>query len=162
MESARYKPGEAVRWLQEGAEGAKKSLREKGRSITQPDIHHTFSQNVRAVAGALLDMGKGAMAEIAHRQAMAREYSLGETAMEVIQPGSAKVVPYDTIRRLEQRGDRTTVITTTSRFVIRPYAYIVAGRLKVPIGWERNGMEVPYELIIEELSARCGLDLEEH
>ena len=36
---------------------------------------------------------------------------------------------------------------------IKPYAYVVAGKLKVPIGWARNGIEVPYELLIEELSS---------
>jgi hypothetical protein len=36
----------------------------------------------------------------------------------------------------------------------------VAGPLKVPIGWERNGLEAPYLLIVEEIAARAGVEVE--
>jgi len=37
---------------------------------------------------------------------------------------------------------------------------VVAGRTKVPVGWRRNGLEVPYELLIDELAARSGRSIE--
>jgi hypothetical protein len=31
----------------------------------------------------------------------------------------------------------------------------------VPIGWDRNGMEVPYELLVEELAARSRVEVDQ-
>jgi hypothetical protein len=56
-------------------------------------------------------------------------------------------------------GDKLVLVLDKGSVLVKPFAYIVAGKIKVPIGWSRNGVEVPYELIIEELSARCDLQV---
>ena len=58
------------------------------------------------------------------------------------------------------RGDKATVVMERGSVNIRPEAYISSGRIKVPIGWERNEIEVPYEMLIDELAARAGIKVQ--
>lgn len=161
MDPVRYRPGEAIRWLQTGASRDRVSAQQKGRELARIDDPLTIQQGVRTAAAALLKVGKGALTELAHRQAEGTEFILYEDRMEIVHLGSHKVVMYEDIKRIEHRGDRTTVVMPERRITIKPQAYIVAGRLRVPLGWERNGMEVPFELLIDELCARADQDLEE-
>jgi len=159
MEPSRYKPGEAIRWLETGAEANRKAARQKGKEVLAPGIPAgaKFGQGV----GALIDLGKGAWADILHKQAEASEYVLQEDRFDVVSGNSIKTVPYSEIAKISFKNDRATVtLDRRSTIVIKPYAYIAAGRIRVPVGWLRNGMEVPYDLLIEELSARCGIEVE--
>ncbi len=58
MEPIRYKPGEAIRWLETGAEANLKSAKQKGKDV------FTSGSNAGAKVGqgfgALIDLGKGA------------------------------------------------------------------------------------------------------
>ncbi|MGZ2861678.1 hypothetical protein, partial [Pseudomonas aeruginosa] len=85
----------------------------------------------------------------------ASEYVLGQDDFEIIKPGSSKRILYSEVKSITVTGDRVLVKTDRAQIIVKPYAYVVAGRLKVPVGWSRNGIEVPYELFIDELSARC-------
>lgn len=159
MEQVRYKPGEAIRWLETGATSKRKSAQEKSRMLTIPGDARTFGANVKSAAGVLMDLGRGALTDLAHNQVMASEYVLHDDSFEIIKPNSTKKVRYKDITGIEERGDKTILLLENSTVGIKPYAYVVAGRLKVPIGWSRNGIEVPYELLLEELSARIGIEL---
>jgi hypothetical protein len=164
MELVRYKPGEAIRWLETGAESSRRAAKERGIEAVRPDSSrgtaHMVGKSVASAAGALVDLGKSAWADMVHRQAEASEYVLQDRHFDVVKPGSIKSVEYDRVQKIELKGDKVLVLLDRGNVTIRPYAYIVAGKVRVPIGWTRNGMEVPYELLLEELAARCGVNLE--
>lgn len=158
MDLIRYRPGEAIRWIQTGAQKNRKDAKVMARSMAPPEDMRTLAENVKSAAGALVAVSRGAIADLMHHQAAASEYVLGETDFEVIKPGSAKRYHYSEVRSISITGDRVLVKTDRAQIVIKPYAYVVAGRLKVPVGWSRNGIEVPFELLIDELSARCQVE----
>ncbi len=161
MELIRYKPGEAVRWLESGAKDMLRSAKKKGRQIIHPQGDRNLGRDFAQVAGAVVDVGKSALAELRHRQAEATEFVLGETSVEMLRPTGARTVPYESIKRIDKDGDKYTLIMDQGAATIKPHAYIVAGRVKVPVGWARNGLEVPYEVLVDELAARCKVDVTE-
>jgi len=158
MEPIRYKPGEAIRWLETGAEANRKSARQRSRDVFTPGVPPgaKFGQGV----AALIDLGKGAWADVLHSQAEASEYVLQDDRLDVVSGTAIKTVPSDEIKSIAFKNERAIItLFRGSVLTIRPYAHITAGRIRVPVGWLRNGMEVPYDLLIEELSARCGVEV---
>ncbi len=117
--------------------------------------------DVRDAAGALVDLGKSALSELMHRQATASEFMLHDDHFEVASPGRLRVVRYDAVRPIRRRGDRVNLELEKGAVTIKPHAYIVAGRIRVPIGWVRGGIEVPYDVLVDELSGRCRLPIED-
>jgi hypothetical protein len=160
MDLIRYRPGEAIRWLETGAQSSRKTAAEKGRSLVRSDSGDTIGSQLKKAAGALFDVGRGAYTDLLHRRAQAGEFLLHEAFFEIESSGRTQRVNYDQVLSIEQKGDRTLVTHEKGVLTIKPYAYIVSGRIRIPIGWSRNGMEVPYELLIEELCARCGVNLQ--
>jgi hypothetical protein len=160
MEEVRYKPGEAIRWLQTGAQDIRQAARRHGKSFVRREGERSIGRDLRDMAGVLTDLGKSALAELAHRQAEASEYVLHDSKFEIVAGGRIKTLAYTEVKAMKMRGDRTSLILDQGSVTIKPHAYVIAGRLKVPVGWARNGIEVPFELLIDELSARCGLDIE--
>ena len=75
--------------------------------------------------------------------------------------GKIESIAYEAIKGVRIDGDRARLILEKGSVTIRPFAHIVAGRVKVPVGWVRNGMEVPYDLLIEEIAARARREIEE-
>ncbi len=160
MDLVRYRAGEAIRWLETGAASKRKSAQAKSHSLAMPSDARALGVNVKSAAGALMEFGRGALTDLAHNQAMASEFVLHDENFEIVKPSSTKIVRYKDVKSFEMRGDKTALLLVGgSAVTIKPYAYVVAGRLKVPIGWSRNGIEVPYELLLEELSTRCGIEL---
>lgn len=156
MEAIRYKPGEAVRWLEVGADDLRKQARESGGRLVRRAGERTIGRDIRDAAGVILGMGKSALADLLHHQAQAAEYVLHEDRVEVVTTSSTRVIRYDQVTGMHRRGERVTLVLESGALHIKPVAHIVAGRIRVPVGWTRNGMEVPYEVLIDELSARCG------
>lgn len=163
MEVVRYRPGEAIRWLQTGAANIRRGAQAKGRAVADstPTDARSFGQGIATAASALVDLGKGAYAELIHRQAEVNEYVLQEERFDVVNGNSIKSVEYSRIKKISFGNERAKIELDRGDLVIKPYAHIVAGRVKVPVGWTRNGMDVPYELLIEEIAARCSLEIEE-
>lgn len=159
MELIRYKPGEAVRWLDSGAKDMLARAKKKGESVLVRDPQRQVKQDLANVAGAMIDVGKGAMAELLHRQAQATEYVLSEDRFEVLRPGSVKSVRYDSVLGISRKGDSIELELSTGSISIKPHAYIVSGRIKVPVGWDRNGFEVAYDVLADELAARCKVNI---
>lgn len=162
MDLVRYRPGEAIRWLQTGAENIRREARTKGKSVVgQTGVdQRTLGENLKTAANAVYDFGRGAYAELKHRQAEASEFVLHEDRVDIVRSGTIKSVAYSLVRRIDLDGERATLVLDKGTVSIKPFAHIVAGKAKVPLGWTRNGIEVPYELLIEELSARCGVEVE--
>jgi len=121
----------------------------------------TFGENLKTAAGALFDFGKGTYADMMHRQAEDSEYVFQETQFDIVSGGNMKTIPYDRVVAVHLKGDRATLTLDKGTVILKPFAYIVAGRIKVPVGWVRNGIEVPYELLLLELAARCSVDIQE-
>lgn len=162
MELIRYKPGEALRWLEVGASDLMRNARKKGAEAVKQKGSEGVLKGVGQVAGAVWDMGKGAMAEFLKRQAEASEFVLAEKAFEVLSPGQVRSVKYDNVAGIRKHNDHYTVsLAKGSNVTIKPFAYLVAGRVRVPIGWSRNGLEVPFEVLIDELAARCQVNIVE-
>lgn len=161
MELVRYKPGEAIRWLEMGAEDFRKSAQRKSKSLVRREGERTIGQDVRDVAGALVGIGKGAIAELLHKQADASEYVLHDDHIEIITPTRIRSIRYSAVQAIRMRGERASVVLDQGSITIKPHAHIVSGKLRVPVGWTRNGMEVPYEVLLDELSARCDVRIEQ-
>lgn len=163
MEVVRYRPGEAIRWLQTGAELHRKTAHERGRSIVRQTgtEQRPLTQNLKTAASALMEYGKGAYAEMLHHQASASEYILQDEQFDIVSGNSIKSIDYSRVKAVTMRGERAVLTLDKGTLTIKPFAHIVAGRTRVPVGWVRNGTEVPYDLLIEELAARCRLEIEE-
>ncbi len=160
MEDVRYKPGEAIRWLQTGAHEIRQSAKRHGKSFAKREGARSVGRDLRDVAGALTDLGKSALAELAHRQAEANEYVLHDDMAEIVSGGRIRSVAYSEVKAIKLGHDKATLVLEQGSVTIKPHAYIVAGPLKVPVGWTRNGIEVPYELLLDELAARCGTTID--
>src|SRR4051794_8913856 len=98
MEPIRYKPGEAIRWLETGAEANRKSAKQKGKDVFAPGS--TAGAKVGQGFGALIDLGKGTWADILHKQAEASEYVLQDDRFDVVSGSSIKTIPYAEVKKI--------------------------------------------------------------
>lgn len=158
----RYRPGEAIRWLQTEAGRLRDDAKSSGKAATSPPSVDMpgITETVKNAASAVFNLGRSAYAEMAHMRAKASEFILLEDRMDIVTDTSIKAIPYSSVKKITLKGDKAQLHLEKGNFTIKPFAYLVAGPIKVPIGWERNGLETPYHLIIEELAARCQLDVE--
>lgn len=161
MEVVRYRPGEAIRWLQTGAENQRRSAQSKGRSVVRGSETRPLTQNLKTAASALMDLGRGTYADLMHHQAAASEFVLQDAHFDVVNGSSIKTIGYDRVKGITLKGDKAILSLDKGSVTIKPFAYIVAGRTRVPLGWVRNGTEVPFDLLVDELAARCRLEIEE-
>lgn len=148
-----------MRWLQTAAQSDRRSAARKGLSVVRREGRRTVGKDLGEAAGALFDMGRSAWSDLIALQANASEYVFHEDAFEIVRATGVKKIPYSDVTGLVLDGDRLTVELEKGSVTIKPHAHIVAGRVKVPVGWSRNGLEVPYELMLDELAARCGLEV---
>jgi len=160
MELIRYRPGEAIRWLETGARDIRKDAARQGKSLVRREGERSVGKDIKQAAGAIFAMGRSALADLAHLQALATEYVLHEDKFEIVRQNSPRTLKYESVQSIKFQNDRATLVLEQGSVSIKPHAYIVAGRIKVPVGWSRNGMEVPYETFFEELAARCRVNIE--
>jgi hypothetical protein len=142
-----YKPSdEVVKWLRIGAEG----LRAPSERAAPTDIKGA----VLGAVGRAIGYGKGAIAGFSTRSIEKLEYRLGDESF-VVKGTSEKEFPYREVQRIET-GKRGAFVLVAANWSLRikPYAWLSVSGARVPAGWLRNGMEVGYELLIEELAAR--------
>ncbi|MCX7799435.1 MAG: hypothetical protein N2109_03730 [Fimbriimonadales bacterium] len=161
METVRYRPGEVLQWLEVGAVQFRRNARDKGSEALRRHEDAPVSANLRAAAEAAVDLGKGALAELARLKAERTEYILGEHSFEAVQAGRLRSIRYDAVQSIVQKGDTYHLHLANGRsLAIRPPAHLLVGRLKVPVGWIRNGLQVPYSVLADELAARCGVNIQ--
>ncbi len=158
----RYRPGEAMRWLQTGAETMRRTASSRSMELVRQSgaDQRSFGENVKTAAGAVYDFGKSAYAEAVRKHAETSEFVLQEEHFDVVHNGSIKTIPYSRVKQVKLAKDRARLMLDKGSISIKPVAFLVAGHLKVPVGWVRNGIEVPFDLLIEELAARCGLEVD--
>jgi hypothetical protein len=159
VEPVRYRPADAIQWLEFGAQERREGAKKKGVDLVRREGHRTIGKDLKQVAGAIVELGKSALAGMAHRRAQGTEYVLRDNVLEVVRAGSIESIPYDDVERIEQRGDKVQIHYRDRALTIKPQAYIVAGRIKAPVGWSRNGIEVPFAVLPDEIAARCRLDV---
>ena len=159
MELIRYRPCDAIRWLQTRAQKDRREARALGMTtLIQPEDFRGIGANMKAAAGALFSVGRGAVTEIIHKSASENEYVLSDDSFEIHRTGSVKSVRYADVKSITLGTEKTIFQLERSQVVVKPYAYITAGRARAPLGWLRNGIEVPYDVLVDELAARCGID----
>lgn len=109
--------------------------------------------------GKVLDYGKGAVADVGSKGIEKLEYRLHDEYIESAGL-SAKTIKYSDISRIEasKRG-QFRLIGEGVNLSIKPYAWLQVSGVRVPLGWVRNGMEVPFELLIEEIVARSKAEV---
>jgi len=158
-----YSPSPCIRWLELGAGGLREDVKDKARAVKAGIVERNIGDAVMSTVSAAWGAGKAALAEIASRRGEATEYRLEADYFELGGILKSVRVAYADVTKIERMPK------TRMRFLIRaghdthhisPVAWIESGSVRVPIGWERNGIEVPFVLIVEELAARCGLEIE--
>lgn len=160
MSAVYYKPPEISHWLEEGSKTARDAGKEKTKELAKATSHFDIAQSIKAAASAAKGFGKSAMAELAQRKIDEVSYTLYDDAVEYESLTGRKRIAFNEITTImKQKNDRFTIASESAEIHIKPIAHLVTSRVKVPIGWNRSGMEVPYGLLIEEISARCGVDI---
>lgn len=161
MPTVTYRPPDVLHWLSMGSQEAIQSAKRKGMALTKSDPEASVKKKLLQAASAAADLGRGAAADLIHRQAAETIYRLHDGHMDVRTPMSRQTIEYGAVSAIKSRGkDRFTVEYEGGTLTIRPIASIASGRIRVPIGWMRNEIEVPFTMLLQELSARCGLEIE--
>lgn len=153
-----YQAPEIIQWLELEAKRASTSGKEKSIAASSKD---DLVETVKQYASAALSYGKGAVAGLVQKQAEEVRYELFETGFEFIDIARRIKIDYSEVRKITSKSnDRVQVLYSGGSITIKPVAHLVSGKYKVPIGWKRNNVEVPYVMLVEELAARCGLEIE--
>lgn len=161
MATVYYKPAEVLHWIGSSSKEYRDHALKKGRDVAKRAGEYGWAGGLKQAGSAIGDLSRMAMADVFRKHAESLSYVLDEEWFESHQGGQRKRVSYRDVKEIAARGsDRYTVIFEGGSVSIKPIAHLVAGRLRVPIGWLRNGMEVPYAVLIEELAARCGVEVE--
>lgn len=161
MPTATYRPPDILHWFSTGSQEAIESAMRKGRAFTKSASESTVKENIRRAAGVAADFGRGAAAEVLHRQAVDIVYKLHDEQMDVRNASGSHTVTYDSITSiLVHPKDRFTIEHVEGTLTVRPIAHLSAGRIRVPIGWVRNEIEVPFSMLLDELSARSDVEIE--
>lgn len=152
-----YRPAEVLHWFGVGSREAKQRASRRGQAALQ---RSDFMKGILDVTGAVAEFGKGTLTDLVQRKAEESVYELTDDALEAVGLTSRKRVLYKDVTEIHAKPhDRFELVHKGGTLTIKPIAHLLAGRLRVPVGWLRNGMEVPYALLIEELAAHCGVEI---
>ncbi|MCG9894090.1 MAG: hypothetical protein MH204_01270 [Fimbriimonadaceae bacterium] len=160
MSDVTYRPPDILHWLEQGGRTGRSDSFRKAKEAAKSAGEGGFGTSFRKAAEAAKDLGKAAMADRAGRKYDDFLYLLADEELRIVKDGEATILPYRAIREIKEgKDDRWEIHAGTVQASIRPAAHLVVGSVKVPIGWLRNGIEVPFRLLIEELAARCGVEI---
>jgi hypothetical protein len=151
MHVVRYRPADAIRWIEVAIQSPASTIE------STAGAPETLREAVLTAFGRWLDLGKETTAELLVRSIRATEYRLHETFLEVQGLTGAKRYPYADLHSVEfKKGDRFLFRGENAKLTVRPYAYFAISGLRIPLGWERDGLPVPYRLLAEEIALRSG------
>ena len=157
-----YLPADIVRWLGKNAKQDRKSVVKKALAVPQKALDKGIVPGVRGAVDAAFGIGKQALGDLSTVKAEETLYHLFEEGFEAV--GLMKKVKLD-YRQVTgivcKGGDKYWIEHEGGHISIKPVAHLVAGQQKVAIGWLRNGMEVDYRLLVEEIAARCNKEINE-
>ncbi len=147
-----YAPPDLVQWLSP-------DLQSEQKARSKPSDGR-LRDSLRQAATAAAGFGRTAMGEYAYRKAVELEYLLDEEGFSIPGLTQSRRIEYRDIREIRrEKKDRFRLITRSGDLAIDPVAHLVAGPVKAPVGWLRNGVEVAYFTLIQEISARARLDI---
>ncbi len=147
-----YAPPDLVQWLNPDLQPGQKSRAKPGDG--------RLRDSLRQAATAAAGFGRTAMGEFAYRKAVELEYLLDEDGFSIPGLTQPRRIEYREIREIKrEKKDRFRLVTKSGDVVIDPVAHLVAGPVKAPVGWLRNGVEVAYFTLIQEIAARSRLDI---
>lgn len=161
MAHAIYRPAEVLHWLGYGSEEVKDRASKRGQQALRDAGDRRFFDGVKGAAGAVLDLGRTAYVDLLRKKMTQEEYVLEDDHFIAAGLTSRRRFLYGDVRTIKAMGgDRFVVEGDDFKVTIRPIAHLVSGRYRVPIGWVRNGMEVPYGMLVDELAARCEVEVQ--
>ncbi len=161
MSNITYKPADILHWFGQDAKRSKGTARRRSMDIVRTTSEEGIVKGLRQAVGVATSLGRGAVGDIVQARIDEITYTLHENGLEYNTLTKNRKIGYEKVRRiLAKPGDRYQVLYDGGAMTIKPIAHLVAGRLRVPVGWIRNNMEVPYTMLVEELSARCGVEID--
>lgn len=151
MIAARYIPFDIQNWvelgtgtLQHGRPPVKVPGGEIGKSVGE-----LISRAVRTSQGAVANLKVKRIDQI--------EYRLSDDFFEI--EGGARI-DYADIKRIEHsKKSGFRIYSSFKEIEINPYAWLKVGSVEVPLGWLRDGLEVPFELLVQEIGIRAKVEL---
>ncbi|MBS1708946.1 MAG: hypothetical protein JSS65_09525 [Armatimonadetes bacterium] len=160
MPTITYRPVDVLHWFGMESRSSRRSGFHKGGQLAKKTSEQGVVQGLRLAASAAFDLTKSAAGDLVQAQAGQTEYVLHESGFEVIDLVRRIKIDYAQVQKIiAKNNDRFLVVADSSKVAIKPVAHLTAGQIRVPVGWVRNGMEVPYSTLVEELSARCTVEV---
>ncbi len=105
-----------------------------------------------------MEEGKGSFAKMVSEYLEKLEYRLYEDRVEITKGSRVSTFAYSDLQRCEMpRSYEFRFLSSKGTLTIRPYAWLSVRGLKVPLGWRRDRLEVPYLQLGEELADRARL-----
>lgn len=161
MPTVVYTPAEVLHWFNTDARRAQADARTRSLEVARKTNEEGFLPGIKQAATAALSFGKGAIGSIVQKQAEETKYELHDDGFDAIDLTRRLRMDFSEVRQiLAKPNDKYQIIGNGGNITIKPVAHLVAGRHRVPVGWVRNGFEVPYAMLIEEISARSGVEIE--
>lgn len=159
MAPVTYRSPSLLHWFGTESRAATADARKRGKSLLS-ERGRSLAGQIKEAATAAISLGRGAAGELALRQASEEAYVLEAEGFEQMGLGGRARVHYDSVKEIVELGsDRFEITHSAGRLVVRPVAHLVRGRHRVPVGWLRNGVEVPYRTLVDELAARCRVEV---
>ena len=155
-----YQPPDIVRWLGTSAREKRKSVVKRALAVPQNTLEKGLMPGLKDAADAAIGLGKQALGDLSTARAEETTFRLYTEGFEAVGLMSKTKVNYSDVNRIVRKsGDKFRVEFNGGHVSIRPVAHLVVSGHRVPIGWVRNGLEVDYETLVEELVARTGKEI---
>lgn len=155
-----YTPAEVMHWFDTESKRNQALVRAQTRDIARVANEEGIIPTIKQAATAALSMGKGAYGTVVQKQATETRYDLFDSGFEFVDIARRVKVDYSQVRQIVAKaGDRYQILFNGGSLTVKPPAYLVAGKYRVPVGWMRNGVEVPFLTLVEEISARSGIEI---
>lgn len=155
-----YLPADIVRWLGTNARQKRRTAVQRALAVPHNAMEKGLVPGLKDAADAAIGLGRQAMGDLSAAQAGETGFMLYDEGFEALGLMSRSKVNYrDVSRIIKKSGDKYWVEHPGGHLTVKPVAHLVAGTHRVAIGWVRNGMEVDYETLIEELCARTGKEV---
>ena len=161
MDSVTYRSPDLLHWFGAGSDAAVESAKRRTKAAAEGASKSDIKKSLVNVAGAALDIGRMAAVDIVKRQIEDTVYRFDDDVFEVQLAIGTKRIRYEDVASIVAKtNDRYVVTYAGGSITVKPVAHLVSGRVRVPIGWIRNGLDVSYATLAVELAARCDLDIE--
>lgn len=160
MPTVVYTPAEVLHWFDTDAKRAHANARTKSLSVAKKSEEGILPA-LKEAAGAAISFGKGTIGNIVQKSAEETRYELHDNGLEAIDLARKVKLDYSEIKQIVAKANnKYQILFHGGSLTVKPVAHLVAGRHRVPVGWVRNGFEVPYAMLIDEIAARAAVEVE--